>query len=141
KIQTATTEFGKMSAVQTNAGDIVDDVFYCLRHLRNLVDRRLVQDAETENDASLLQGLVVANHRFQQFCIRAHDLFAGQAAQARRLDADIFDIALHVADRNVIADFKWLVESYRQRGKQIAEDVLQRQCNRNAADAETGDKG
>jgi hypothetical protein len=70
-----------------------------------------------------------------------HDLLARDAAQARRLDPDALDGALELAEDDRVADDEGLVEQDRDRGEEVAEDVLRRQGDRDAAtprDASSG---
>ena len=62
------------------------------------------------------------------------------AADARRLEPDVLDGARDLIDADRVADVERLVEHDRQRGEQIAEDVLHRERDGDAADAEAGDQ-
>src|SRR3546814_9333849 len=57
-----------------------------------------------------------------QLGIRAYDLFTAQAADARRLQADVLDAARHGSEHNEVADFKGFVQADGDRCKQVAEN-------------------
>ena len=49
--------------------------------------------------------------------------------------------AHHVVDNDEVANHKRFVDGDRQRGKQVAQDVLHRQCDGDAANAQAGNQG
>jgi hypothetical protein len=83
---------------------------------------------------------VVVDAAPQQLAVGEHDLFAAQAAQPGGFQADVFDRAEGIAHDDEVADLEGLVEHDRERGKQVAEDVLGGQGHRDAADTEAGDQ-
>ena len=101
---------------------------------------RVVRDVEIEQHAPLIHAAEVAQAALQQIAVADDDLLAGHAAHARRLEADVLDDARDLVDADVVADVERLVEHDRQRGEQIAEDVLHRERDGDAADAEAGDQ-
>src|SRR6185436_17613526 len=68
-------------------------------------------------------------------------LLAGEAPDARGLEPDMLDRAVHAFDLNRVAHDEGLVEDDRERGEEISEDVLDGERDGDAADAKSGDEG
>ena len=101
---------------------------------------RVVGHANRRERALFVGAAEIAHAALQDIGVRQNDLLAGLAAQARGLDADVFDLADEGVDHQAVADHEGLVERDRQRGEQIAEHVLQSQRDRHAADAQAGEQ-
>ena len=82
----------------------------------------------------------VANADLEEVGVGDDDLLAVHAADARGLEPHLLDRALVLVDDNVVAEHEGLVEDDGQRGEEVAEDVLHRQRDGDAADAEAGDE-
>jgi hypothetical protein len=77
----------------------------------------------------------------QQVCVRDDHQFAAAAADTGALDADVLHHARDGIDFDGIARHEGLVEGDGKAGEEIAEHVLHRQRDGDAADAETGEQG
>ncbi|MNM90815.1 hypothetical protein D3C81_1030920 [compost metagenome] len=108
--------------------------FYCF-------GRSVVRQAELKDDAPLLQALVVLDGAADHAGIGHDDLLTAQTADARGLQPDLLDGAGQCADDDEVAHLERLVHGNRQRGEQVAEDVLHGKRNGNAAHAKAGDEG
>ena len=102
------------------------------------LDRSPVVHPEPEEGPPFGHPLVVADPAGQEIVVRQDQLFPGEATDPRGLEAD----ALHGAGIGVqhdeVADHERLVQRDRERCEQVAEDALERQRHRNAADAHAG---
>jgi len=56
------------------------------------------------------------------------------------LQADVLHLAAIVLDRDRVSDDEWLVHHDRDRGEEIAEDVLDRERDGKTADPESGEE-
>jgi len=128
--------FREMRTVEAHALLRLDDLAQQRRNALELLTRRLVRDAQREDDAPLVHAPVVAHPAREQVGVRHHDLLAGEAAQPRGLDSDVLDAAHVIAHDQEVADHERLVERDRQRGQQVPEHVLQRERDRDAADSQ-----
>ena len=83
---------------------------------------------------------VIPDLALQQLAVGEDDLLSGFTAHARRLQADVLDLAAIVLDRDLIADDEGFIHDDRDRGKQIAQDVLNGERDRESADTNAGEK-
>src|SRR3546814_16897169 len=65
-------------------------------------------------------------------------LLTAEAADARRLQANMFDRAQAIIDDDEVTDHEWFVDHDRQRREQNTEDVLHGQGHGDTADAQSG---
>ncbi len=77
--------------------------------------------AELKHRATLAHAPEVAHPRFENVRIGNDDLFAGEAAQTRALDADVLDRPLKIVDAEKVANDKRLIQGNGHRGQQVAE--------------------
>ena len=78
--------------------------------------------------------------RAKQIAVGANNLLTGQAAQPYRLDADALHRAALLAKDNEVTDLERPVQHDGQRREQVTENVLRRQGDSDAADAEARDE-
>jgi len=116
------------------------DLFDDSRNTRQDVRRSIEGDVEVEHDPSLVHAAQVSQLALQQIGIADDHLLAVDAANARRLEADVLDHADNGIDRDRVADVERLVEDDGERGEDVAEDVLHRERERDAADAQSRDQ-
>src|SRR3954470_2401107 len=82
-----------------------------------------------------LLSRVVPDLRFEQLAIGEDDLLSRLAADASCLQPDVLYFAAVVLDGDRIAHDERLVDHYRDRGEEIAEDVLNGERDGKTADA------
>src|SRR4051794_32198065 len=80
---------------------------------------------------------VIPDLALQKLTVREDDLLAGVAADARGFEANVLDFAAVVLHRDRIADDERLVEHDRDRGEQVAEDVLNGERDGDTADSQS----
>ncbi len=130
-----------MTALEARLRVFANDVLQEFGHFLELVGRGVETYANRCQYAQLRQAAEIAHAAPQDVGVRQNDLFAALAAQASGLDADVLDLADEGVDDQVIADHKGLVEGDRQRGEQVAQDILQGERHRHAAYAQAGKQG
>src|SRR6185437_13260311 len=116
--------------------DLFDDARQSLEHVRRSVEGHV----EIEEHTALLHAPEVAQAALEEITVADDDLLAIHAADAGGFQPNVLDGARHLIDANRVTDVEWLVEHDRQRGEQIAEDVLHGKRDRDAADAKSGDQ-
>ena len=82
----------------------------------------------------------ITNLRVQQLVVRHDDLLAIDGPDTRGFQPDRFDLAHRIAKADQFANTERAVEQDRQRCKQILEDALGRETNRDPADAKPCNK-
>src|SRR5580693_2248797 len=131
----------QVAALEARVRLFANDAFEQLRDLAQYVGGRFVAHAERRQRAQLLGAAEIAHAALQDVGVRENNLLARLAAQSSALDADVLDRAGEGVQAQAVADDEGLVQSDRQRGEQIAEDVLQGERHCHAADAEAGEQG
>ena len=130
----------EVRAVETRERLLLDDLADDRGNAVDSLGRGVVGDVELEHDPPLLHPLVIADAALEQIVVRHDDLLAAETADAGRLEPDMLHGAEHVVDDDEVADDKWFVEHDRERREQITENVLYRQRDRDAADAQPRDE-
>ena len=130
-----------MHAVHPHVGLRFDDGAQALRQLARQARRGGGIGHQRKLHAARVHALEIAHGLLDQFGIAHDDLLAAVGADAGGFQADILDLAGGAADIDGVAHLERLVDGDRQRGEQIAKDVLCRQRHGDAADAETGNEG
>src|SRR5450631_3513810 len=125
-----------MTALEARLRMLANNSFEQSRQRLQLVGGGVESYANRRQYSLFRQAAEIAHTALQDVCIGQNDLLAAFTAQPCRLDADVFDLADEGVYGQAVADHKRLVQGDRQRGKQIAENILQSQRNRNAADSE-----
>src|SRR3990170_7363447 len=130
-----------MRAIETRPVAMLDRFTENRGHALELRKRGIVGDSHFECDAPLLHPLEVADAALKQIGVGEHDQLAIQAAHVRGLESYVLDGAAQLAHNHEIADHERLVERDRQRGEQVAEDVLYRERNGHPADSQSRNEG
>src|SRR5690606_6933014 len=110
----------KMGAIKFHLIQSVDDALYQLANLTRLIARRVVGDAEREDDAAGSHALIVVHDLPEQISVRADHLLAAQRAYAGAFQPDVLNGAGHRPKHHEIADLERLVDTDGQRGEHIA---------------------
>src|SRR5690606_7691937 len=126
----------EVRAVEANVALRFDDRSENPGDRGDLFMRRPVRDAELEDDTSFEHSLVISDATLEEVRIRDHDLLAGEASDACRLEPDVLDRPGEIAaDDDEVADHEGLVEKDDEGGEEVSEDVLRREGKSDASDA------
>lgn len=134
-------EFREMRAIQFGFFDRPYNLFYDLGDELELLGAAIINNSEAENDAPGLHAFEVLNFRFDEFFIRKDQLLTRKTGNATGFQADAFHGSHLVADDYEVSHLKRLIQNNRQGCKDIAENILNRQSNRDTADAQTCNQG
>ena len=114
-----------------------------LRHSRDSrqhFGRDPIDEPKGHHEAPVVQQSEIVDLLVEQLGVRHHDLLAGEGANPGRLEADILDIAVDLAEADAVAPAEGLVEDDRKGGEQVGEDALGCKADGDAADAEARDQ-
>lgn len=135
------SEAGEVGALEARARLGLDDLPQHGRDGLQLLRRRRVAQAEAQRGAALAQAAEVLDAAAEQVVVAEDQLFAIDAPQPRRLDADPLHGAHEGAHLDHLADLERPVEHDGERGEDVLEDVAQGEPGDDAADTEAGHQG
>ena len=140
ELQAGIAEGLQVAALEAGMLKLANDALEELGYAAQLLSGRGVSHPNRRERPLLGRPPKISHTALQEIGVRHDDLLAGVAAQTRGLDADAFHRSPEIVDQQHVAHHEGFVQCDRQRGEQIPQDVLQRQGDRHAADAEAGEQ-